>query len=57
MTILFIIRPDGSAHRRHCDTFDRAYAIRAVFALDRAEATALPGFREMADTLRWEDIR
>lgn len=62
MTILHFVRPHSAVafHRRHFDNRSQAarmFVFAVVRALDMADATALPGFREMADTLRWEDIR
>lgn len=44
--------------RRHVaadDPLDALFAIGCAFLF--ADATARPGFREMIDTIRWEDVR
>jgi hypothetical protein len=49
----------GNSWRRHVRWRGQEglQAIGLICALAYAEETPLPAFREMADTMRWEDMR
>ena len=61
VSLIEIFDHGGQRHHRYVFALSREWTRFKMYqvgcALLTAAQTARPGFREMADTLRWEDIR